>query len=119
MAIFYKTPSGVDDSKLDIDNRLASRPPPGVAERNLTERTVYVLQAYSTFVAMSKNALRKDPKTGTTIPDKENWGSLEDIHNAVHNIAGGGGYMSQVEKSAFDPIFWLRKSLAFQLHGID
>jgi len=81
-----------------------------VPERNLTERVVYILQGYSTYTAMSSNRLRADD-SGTVIPDKENWGSVEDIHNAVHNNMGGsGGHMSSVPVSAFDPIFWLRKS---------
>jgi len=79
--------------------------------RNLTERVVYILQAYSTYTAMSSNRLRTN-KDGSVIPDKENWGSVEDIHNAVHNYMGGsGGHMASVPVSAFDPIFWLRECL--------
>ena len=77
-------------------------------ERNLTERTAWILQAYNTYVAMSKNEFRKD-EDGKEIADAANWGSLEDIHNAVHILVGGGGHMSHVPISAFDPIFWLRK----------
>lgn len=81
-------------------------------ERNLTERTVYVLFAYRTFPAVSSNAMRKD-LDGNLVADAANWGSLEDIHNAVHNLTGGtgrfGGHMANVPVSAFDPIFWLRK----------
>ena len=40
--------------------------------------------------------------------NKETWGGMEDIHNAVHLLTGGpDGHMSAVETSAFDPIFWL------------
>ena len=109
-----------------MDNMLAFyRNPPSksslpalLPERNLTERTAYILFAYSTFVAMSKNSLRPDEQ-GKVVADAANWGSLEDIHNAVHNLTGGtgnvkaedsfGGHMSSVPVSAFDPIFWLRK----------
>ena len=78
-------------------------------ERNLTERTAWILQAYKSYVAMSKNQFRKG-KDGEQIHDAANWGSLEDIHNAIHNLVGGtGGHMSSVPVSAFDPIFWLRK----------
>ena len=79
------------------------------AERNLTERTAWILQAYKSYVAMSKNEFRAG-KDGKMVDDAANWGSLEDIHNAVHDLIGGtGGHMSSVPHSAFDPIFWLRK----------
>ena len=77
-------------------------------ERNLTERTAWILQAYNSYVAMSKNEFRKG-KDGKEIGDAANWGSLEDIHNAIHSLVGGTGHMSSVPRSAFDPIFWLRK----------
>ena len=57
---------------------------------------------------MSNNALR-ETRRFQKIEDATNYGSLEDIHNAVHILVGGGGHMSVVEVSAFDPIFWLRK----------
>lgn len=81
--------------------------------RNLTERVVYILQKYNTFNAASSNKLRTGPNK-ETLADMPNWGSLEDIHNAVHNLMGGGGHMSRVPVSAFDPIFWLRKYYAIQ-----
>jgi tyrosinase len=34
--------------------------------------------------------------------------SLEDVHNAIHTAVGGYmGHMSELDYSAFDPIFWL------------
>ena len=78
------------------------------AERNLTERIAWILQAYKSYVAMSKNEFRAG-KDGKMVDDAANWGSLEDIHNALHGLIGGGGHMSWIERSAFDPIFWLRK----------
>ena len=83
-----------------------------IPERNLTERTAYILQSYQTYGAMSNNDYRVS--SGTRAEKAENWGSLEDIHNAVHNLTGGtgkpyGGHMASVPNSAFDPIFWLRK----------
>jgi tyrosinase len=33
--------------------------------------------------------------------------SLEAVHNLVHNILGGGGHMTNLAYSAFDPVFWL------------
>lgn len=80
-------------------------------ERNLSERTAYLLKAYKRYAPMSYNGRAK--KKGDPPPDAgdvkkaEVWGSLEDIHNTVHNYAGGGGHMSSVPTSAFDPIFWL------------
>jgi tyrosinase len=90
------------------------KPPVGQSERNLTERTLWILQAYSTYAAVSNNGFRyayedKTHEKPPIVADKENWGSLEDIHNSVHNICGGGGTMSAIAKSAFDPIFWLRE----------
>ena len=58
---------------------------------------------------MSNNVLRATSEF-QKIEDATNYGSLEDIHNAVHIlVGGGGGHMSEVEVSAFDPLFWLRK----------
>ena len=58
---------------------------------------------------MSNNALRETPEF-QKIKDATNYGSLEDIHNAVHTlVGGGGGHMSKIALSAFDPLFWLRK----------
>ncbi len=82
--------------------------PKFMPESNLTERTAWVLQAYKTFPAMSNNKLRQG-KAGNKIEDRTNWGSLEDIHNAIHVLVGDGGHMNRVDVSAFDPIFWLRK----------
>ena len=58
---------------------------------------------------MSNNLLR-GREVGKSVEDRTNWGSLEDIHNAVHTLTGGtGGHMSRAETSAFDPVFWLRE----------
>ncbi|KAL9621323.1 MAG: hypothetical protein Q9160_004214 [Pyrenula sp. 1 TL-2023] len=87
-------------------------------ERNLTERTAYVLFAYSTFPAVSSNCMRKDID-GNIVADAANWGSLEDIHNAVHNLTGGiGGHMAVVPVSSFDPIFWLHHTNIDRLFAI-
>ena len=58
---------------------------------------------------MSNNELRAI-SVSQKIEDATNYGSLEDIHNTVHNLVGGSrGHMSGIEVSAFDPLFWLRK----------
>jgi tyrosinase len=34
--------------------------------------------------------------------------SLEDVHNSIHTAVGGPmGHMSELDYSAFDPVFWL------------
>ena len=59
---------------------------------------------------MSNNLFRGGGKVGKSVEDRTNWGSLEDIHNAVHTLTGGsGGHMSSTDVAAFDPVFWLRK----------
>lgn len=96
MTEFYKTP--------DHGGSLPQLTP----GHNLSERLVYILQRYNTFNAASSNRLRTENGKPTLV-DAPNWGSFEDIHNAVHNHMGGGGHMSGIAVSAFDPIFWLRK----------
>lgn len=68
--------------------------------KNLTERVLYLLQSYDTFGPISSNYFFEAQKFS-------NWGSLEDVHNAVHNYVGKGGHMSDTGIAAFDPIFWL------------
>ena len=59
---------------------------------------------------MSNNLMRGGGNVGKSVEDRTNWGSLEDIHNAVHVLTGGtDGHMSSTDTSAFDPVFWLRK----------
>lgn len=89
-----------------------------IPERNLTERTAYILQSYQTYNAMSNDKYRAGSLANKT-ESAGKWGSLEDIHNALHNLTGGigdpndqngyGGHMASVPNSSFDPIFWLRK----------
>lgn len=42
------------------------------------------------------------------------YNSVENLHNAIHSLVGNGGHMSFVPYSAFDPIFWLHHTYAFQ-----
>jgi tyrosinase len=77
---------------------------PGVPEKNLTERTAYILQSYKRYFSMSNN---RAPTNGRTPANAEIYGSLEDTHNAVHGLTGGSGHMSDPKVAAFDPIFWL------------
>lgn len=66
-------------------------------DKNLTERTLYVLLAYEKYEPMSSNA---------AVETINSWGSFEDIHNAVHLYVGGNGHMGDIGVSAFDPLFW-------------
>lgn len=74
-------------------------------ERNLSERVAYILKSYERFGPLSYNAFPRDARGEAG--KAEIWGSLEDIHNSVHGLVGHGGHMGWVEKSAYDPIFWL------------
>ncbi|KAK2011866.1 Di-copper centre-containing protein [Colletotrichum eremochloae] len=80
---------------------------PGQSSRgkNLTERVLFILQSYRDFGAASHNRFNPPEEPGQ--PDFTEWGSIEDIHNAIHNYSGGGGHMSDPAIAAFDPIFWL------------
>lgn len=77
---------------------------PAFPRKNLSERVAYILQAYLRYAPMSSNIF-KDSKFAVGHP--EVYGSVEDIHNSVHNATGGGGHMTDPAISAFDPIFWL------------
>src|ERR1700744_3946934 len=56
---------------------------------------------YKNFDAFSNNEWRTSAPPGT-------FGSLEDIHNEIHDKTGGdSGHMSSLDVSAFDPVFWL------------
>ncbi|KAK4098585.1 Monophenol monooxygenase [Parathielavia hyrcaniae] len=59
-----------------------------------------LLLSYTNFDAFSYNAW--DPNT-----NPGEFGSVEDIHNELHDRIGGGGHMSSLEVSSYDPFFWL------------
>jgi tyrosinase len=40
------------------------------------------------------------------------------VHNEIHDKTGGGGHMSSLETSAFDPLFWLHHSNVDRLWAI-
>ena len=79
-------------------------------EGNLTERVLYILQSYDSFRAMTSNQWDPDRKADST-GRLLGFGSVEDIHNALHNLSGGfgnyQGHMTDPAISSFDPIFWL------------
>jgi tyrosinase len=55
---------------------------------------------YTDFAAFSNHEW-EDGDPGT-------FASLEDVHNSIHGTVGGfNGHMSQLDYSAFDPVFWL------------
>jgi tyrosinase len=41
----------------------------------------------------------------------EGYDSIESIHDQIHGITGGGGHMSYIEYSAFDPVFFLHHAM--------
>ncbi|KXX72895.1 Tyrosinase [Madurella mycetomatis] len=70
-----------------------------------------LLLSYTNFDAFSYN--RWDPNTR---PGE--FGSLEDVHNEIHDRAGGGGHMSSLDVSSFDPFFWLHHANVDRLWAI-
>lgn len=76
----------------------------------------FILQSYTEFATASNNEYK--PQKPSSI-DFLGWGSIEDIHNAVHNYVGGpNGQMSSPPISAFDPIFWLHHTNIDRLFAI-
>jgi tyrosinase len=69
--------------------------------------------SYKNFDAFSHNAWA--PSKESTGAD---FGSLEDVHNEIHDRVGGGGHMSALAVSAFDPIFWLHHCNVDRLFAI-
>ncbi|KZL81883.1 tyrosinase precursor [Colletotrichum incanum] len=84
--------------------------------KNLTERVMFILQSYRDFGSASHNRFNPPKKQGQ--PNFAEWGSIEDIHNAIHTYAGGGGHMSDPTVAAFDPIFWLHHTNIDRLFAI-
>lgn len=67
---------------------------------SLRNNVSLILLSYKQFDAFSNNEWLRNGQPGT-------YGSLEDIHNEIHDKTGGGGHMSALEVAAFDPVFWL------------
>ena len=67
---------------------------------SLRRNVALILLSYHDFDAFSDNSWAQGNPAGT-------YGSLEDIHNEIHDKTGGGGHMSALEVSSFDPLFWL------------
>ncbi|KAK1640802.1 hypothetical protein BDP81DRAFT_457782 [Colletotrichum phormii] len=86
----------------------------GVKGMNVSERILFLLQGYKGFGAVSNNS---EFGNGTTEIPFNDWGSIEDVHNAVHGYIGGG-YMGRPPLSAFDPIFWLHHTNIDRLFAI-
>ncbi|KXH68335.1 hypothetical protein CSAL01_06245 [Colletotrichum salicis] len=78
-----------------------TKPKVGVKGMIVSERILFRLQSYTDFGAVSNNG-----RFGSDTNEFGIWGSIEDVHNAVHNYIGGG-YMGDPAYSSFDPIFWL------------
>ncbi len=68
---------------------------------SLRRNVSLVLLSYHDFDAFSNNQWRgADQSHGS-------FGSLEDMHNEIHDKTGGAGHMAALEVAAFDPLFWL------------
>ncbi len=62
---------------------------------------------YSDFAAFSNHAWVQHQDNAT-------FGSLEDVHNSIHSAVGGFmGHMSELDYSAFDPVFWLHHTYVY------
>ena len=60
--------------------------------------------SYKTLEAFSSNEWHQPTRQTQT----STLGSIEDLHGSIHFAVGGNmGHMSQLQYSAFDPIFWL------------
>lgn len=60
--------------------------------------------SYKTLEAFSSNEWHQPVSRSRT----STLGSVEDLHGSIHFAVGGNmGHMSQLQYSAFDPIFWL------------
>ena len=67
---------------------------------------------YTNFDAFSNNMWHANAPVGT-------FGSLEDIHNEIHDKTGGpNGHMGSLDVSAFDPVFWLHHANVDRLFAI-
>ncbi len=95
----YKATARYPDARLNSDDSKVARV---IANENdsLRRNVSLILLSYHQFDAFSNNQWRGNNTPGT-------YGSLEDMHNEIHDKTGGGGHMSALEVSAFDPIFWL------------
>ncbi|KAK1465698.1 hypothetical protein CMEL01_11690 [Colletotrichum melonis] len=96
----------------DAAIRQFTEPARGVKGMNISERILFLLQGYEDFGAVSNNGEFGSPKS-----QFGNWGSIEDVHNAVHDYIGGD-YMGAPAWSAFDPIFWLHHTNIDRLFAI-
>lgn len=59
-----------------------------------------LLLSYTNFDAFSYNRWDSNTNPG-------DFGSIEDVHNEIHDRTGGGGHMSSLDVSSYDPLFWL------------
>ncbi|KAM7200214.1 tyrosinase [Naviculisporaceae sp. PSN 640] len=75
---------------------------PRVAEQQATLRSDVglLLLSYKNFDAFTYNGFNPDTSPGE-------YGSLENVHNVIHDLVGGRGHMSYLATSAFDPVFWM------------
>ncbi|KAF2259352.1 Di-copper centre-containing protein [Lojkania enalia] len=70
-----------------------------------------MLLSYKEFDGFSNNAWLRSGTPGT-------YGSLEDVHNEIHDKVGNGGHMGSLDVSSFDPVFWLHHTNVDRLWAI-
>jgi tyrosinase len=58
-----------------------------------------LLLSYTNFDAFSYNRWDTNTSPG-------DFGSIEDVHNEIHDRTGGGGHMSSLDVSSYDPLFF-------------
>lgn len=73
---------------------------------SLRNNVSLALLSYKQFDAFSNNAWLRNGTPGQ-------YGSLEDIHNEIHDKIGQGGHMGSLEVSSFDPVFWLHHTYVY------
>ncbi|KAK1700074.1 hypothetical protein BDP55DRAFT_645836 [Colletotrichum godetiae] len=96
-----RTIGNIDNKEVRAEMRkFFTEPERGIKGLNLAERLLFLLQSYTDFAAVSNNS-----ELGSKKDEFFHWGSIEDVHNAVHDYIGGN--MGFPAISAFDPIFWL------------
>ncbi|KAK3943651.1 hypothetical protein QBC46DRAFT_306734 [Diplogelasinospora grovesii] len=75
------------------------------------QRLYNLYSNYPNYTAFSTYAFDPTSNIGT-------FDSLEGLHDSVHDLAGGGGHMSYIPYSAFDPIFFLHHAMVDRIFAI-
>lgn len=82
------------------------------AQASLQSRVYTLLTSYDNFTQFSNEAWLQGGSQGGKSD------SLESVHDAIHGITGGGGSMTYLDYSAFDPVFWLHHANVDRLFAL-